>query len=232
TAMTPLNLMEKALTLNVSPEVLEKMMNLQDRWEAKQAKKEFDEAMATLQGELPIIVKSKNGGETNSGKVAYKYAPLDVIVEQTRKSIRRNGFSYLIKTEVVDEKIKIICVVKHKLGHSEQTEVIMPLSTRTNVMSAPQQVAATITFGKRYAFMDAFGIMTGDQDTDASKKTTEPEAQAEETEASIVELRLRLESVGDITELQQKWEWLVMKHPAAAKKLEKIKDELKKKLTK
>jgi len=33
-------------------------------------------------------------------------------------------------------------------------------------MSAPQVVAATITFRKRYAFCNAFGIMTGDEDID------------------------------------------------------------------
>ena len=33
-------------------------------------------------------------------------------------------------------------------------------------MSAPQVVAAAITFGTRYAFKNAFGIMTGDDDND------------------------------------------------------------------
>ena len=38
---------------------------------------------------------------------------------------------------------------------------------KTAMMNAPQQTAATMTYAKRYAFCNAFGIMTGDEDTDA-----------------------------------------------------------------
>jgi ERF superfamily. len=36
-------------------------------------------------------------------------------------------------------------------------------------MSDTQHVAAALTFAKRYAFTNAFGIMTGDDDNDAAK---------------------------------------------------------------
>ena len=36
-------------------------------------------------------------------------------------------------------------------------------------MSAQQKVGAALTFAKRYAFCNAFGIMTGDEDNDANQ---------------------------------------------------------------
>ena len=160
-----------AATPNVSPEIVAKFMDLQDRWEEKQAKKAFDESMAELQANLPIIKKLKPGGKTNSGVVAYYYAPIESIVQQAGPAIARYGFSYRILTGVRDNRMLFAeCIVKHKLGHTETTAFEVPPGTGTNIMSAPQIQAATYTFCKRYAFCNAFGIMTGDEDTDAQKE--------------------------------------------------------------
>jgi hypothetical protein len=60
-----------------------------------------------------------------------------------------------------------MCTVKHQDGHFETTDIDVPLTTLTKIMSKPQQVAATVTFAKRYALKNAFGIETEDEDTDA-----------------------------------------------------------------
>jgi hypothetical protein len=45
------------------------------------------------------------------------------------------------------------------------------LANKTNIMSQPQQIAATVTFNKRYAFLNAFGITTGGEDSEATMRT-------------------------------------------------------------
>lgn len=157
----------QAISANVPIETLERLLAMRTQVKAEQAKEAFDRAMAEFQGDCPIIVKSKNGGQTNSGIVAYKYAPLDVIVKQTKDLLKKNGFSYAIQTVTDLEKVKVTCFVKHELGHSESSSVEVPLGAKTSVMSAPQVVASALTFAKRYAFCNAFGILTGDEDTDA-----------------------------------------------------------------
>lgn len=157
----------QAISSNVPIETLERLLAMRTQVKAEQAKEAFDSSMAQFQGECPVIVKSKDGGKTNSGIVAYKYAPLDIIVSQTKELLKNNGFSYAIQTQTELEKVKVTCIVKHQLGHSEQTSVEVPLGAKTQVMSAPQVVASALTFAKRYAFCNAFGIMTGDEDTDA-----------------------------------------------------------------
>lgn len=168
TALTPLSLIQQALSINADVDKLEKLMNLQERWERNQARKAFDESMTNFQMDMPIIKKTKEGGQTKSGQVAYKYAPLEDIVAQTKDIIAKNGFSYLIKTEFPEpNKVTAICQVRHKQGHMEESVITVPHMTQTGVMSDAQVVAATVTFAKRYAFCNAFGIMTGDDDTDS-----------------------------------------------------------------
>jgi hypothetical protein len=41
-------------------------------------------------------------------------------------------------------------------------------------MNEPQRFASALTFAKRYAFCNAFGILTGDEDDNAEKATAPP----------------------------------------------------------
>ena len=169
---SPLTLIKQAIENKVDVDTIEKLMTLQERWEKSRAKKAFNLAMAAFQGECPIIKKLTDGGGIRAtGKPAYKYATLDAIIDQTRELIQKHEFSYMIKTETMAQGVKVTCIVTHSLGHSESTDVSVPLGTKTAIMSNSQHVAAALTFAKRYAFCNAFGIMTGDEDDDA--KTVE-----------------------------------------------------------
>ena len=223
--MLPQNLIAQAITQGANVEIMEKLMDLQDRWDVKQAKKAFDAAMSDFQSECPVIKKAKDGGRTNAGVVAYKFAPMDAIVSQTKELIAKHGFSYRIITGTRDKMLFADCIVKHKLGHTETTPFEVPPQTGTNVMSAPQVQAAALTFAKRYAFLNAFGIMTGDDDTDA-KKVTSVEVKTVKVLPDIEGYRAKLESVTSATELLSVWSKL----PAEVKKeVLNTKNDLKKK---
>lgn len=178
------SLIAQAIKNNTPVETMEKLLAMRRELKAEFAKEQFDQAMARFQGECPVIKKDKEGGKTNSGSVAYYYAPLDSIVTQTKEMIRQNGFSYAIQTQTFDSKVKVTCIVKHEAGHSESSDVEVPLGTKTQVMSASQVVASALTFAKRYAFCNAFGILTGDDDDD-SNKTKDPIAPKRELASPI-----------------------------------------------
>lgn len=166
------SLISRAIEKGMTVEALEKLLAMRTQLRQEKAKELFDIAMSELQGECPIIAKIKAGGKTNAGQIAYYYAPLEEIVGQVKEIIRRHGFSYLVKAETTEQGVKVNCIVKHIAGHSEQTEISMPFGTKTNVMSQPQVVASALTFAKRYAFCNAFGIMTADEDNDGQIKPT------------------------------------------------------------
>ncbi len=160
-------LISRAIDKNVSVETMERLLKMRRELKAEFAKEEFDRAMANFQAECPEVRKTKSV-RTKTGQIAYSYAPIETIVKQVREVLKRNGFSYSIQTETGDGKVKSICIVKHIAGHSEKYNMEVPLGNKTNVMSDSQVVAAASTFSKRYAFCNAFGILTGDGDDDGA----------------------------------------------------------------
>lgn len=158
----------KALETNVPVETMERLFDLRSKVVAQQAKQAFDEAMSNFQASCPTIKKTKSV-HTRTGTKAYSYAPIESIVDQVKELLKENSLSYSFKMEMSEGKVKAICIVKHVMGHSEQSEMEVPFGSKTDIMSNSQVTAAASTFAKRYAFCNAFGIMTGDEDTDAKE---------------------------------------------------------------
>lgn len=178
-SISPDQLISKAIDNNVPVDVMERLLAMRTQLRAEQAKQAYDDAMAAFQSECPEIVKTKPV-KTKAGKIAYKYAPIESIVSQVKDLLRRHGFSYAIRMKVEDNgSITSTCIVKHVGGHSEEYSMTVPLGTKTDVMSNTQVTAAASTFAKRYAFCNAFGIMTGDDDNDAA-----PDGESESHEAT------------------------------------------------
>lgn len=159
-------LIARAIDQKVDVGTMERLLVMAKEMQAIKAKQEFDKAMANFQAECPAIKKDKEV-KNDSGKILYKYAPIDSIISQVKSILQTNGFSYSTNMELLENGVKVFVKVTHIMGHSEVTEMNVPLGTKTGIMSASQQVAAAQTFAKRYAFLNAFGIMTGDEDTDA-----------------------------------------------------------------
>ena len=160
-------LISQAITNKVPVETLERLLVMRNQLKAEKAKEDFDTDMAGFQAACPTIKKTKEGARTNRGNVAYYYAPLEDIVSQVKSILAQFNFSYAIETTTEEKDVSATCIVKHIAGHSERSTFRVPISDKTQMMSAAQGVASVLTFAKRYAFCNAFGILTGDADTDA-----------------------------------------------------------------
>lgn len=190
----------QAISQNLPVETMERLFALRERVKAETAREAFIAAMAKFQSECPVIVKTKEV-YTKSGGKAYAYAPIESIVSQVKDALMNNGFSYSTNMEMLEGAVKVSVKVQHVLGHSEVTEMTVPLGTKTGVMSDSQVVAAASTFAKRYAFLNAFGILTGDEDNDAAKAE----------EAPAIEESLRAKVKESKTEEELKAIWLANK---------------------
>jgi hypothetical protein len=163
-------LIGKAIDKGVSVETMEKLLAMRRELHTEWAKRRFDEAMAAFQAECPVIEKTKTVdfvSKRTGQRTAYRYAPLDEIVRQVKEKITGYGFSYTIETEHRDREIVSIVTVQHVDGYAKTSRFAVPIDSEA-FMNAQQQYAAASTFGKRYAFCNAFGILTGDEDTDAA----------------------------------------------------------------
>jgi hypothetical protein len=167
--LDPQALLAQAIQSNVSVDTLERLLALRERLKAEQAREAFLRALAAFQGECPIIVKTKTvtiRPASGAAGYSYKFAPLDIIVDQVRPFLQKYGLSYTIKTRQDERSLTVICEAHHELGHTEPSELTVPIDSAAR-MSEPQKVGAARTFAMRYAFGNAFGILTGDEDTDA-----------------------------------------------------------------
>jgi hypothetical protein len=160
----PLAIISKAVELKELP--IELLKELRAMWQEEKAdikEKAYNTAMAAFQAECPVIKKTKR---VNFNEVHYSYAPLDIIVAQIRVPLERHGFSYMIKTEQTVDSVTAICIAKHSDGHKESSKLTVPIETKAK-MNAAQKTASALTYAKRYALCDVFGILTGDDDDDA-----------------------------------------------------------------
>jgi hypothetical protein len=147
---------------------------------AEWARERFFEALSEFQAAVPAVAKTKDVMNKDGKTVRYRYAPLDVIVETVKPALRDHGFSYTIKP-VQDEpgELTAVVIAHHKDGHEEETRFTVPIDT-DSYMTSPQRVGSARTFAMRYAFCNAFGILTGDYDDDANgvRQTQSVEDQA------------------------------------------------------
>jgi len=183
---------------------MKELFALRKEVKAEFAKEQYDEAMSGFQSKCPVVVKNKEA-RNDSGKLLYKFASIDEIIRQVKPFLKDFGFSYSTRIEKTDVGVKAICIVNHKLGHKEDYDMEVPLGNKTGIMSNSQQFAAASTFAKRYAFCNAFGIMTGDEDKEENLKDEEKE------ELDLEEYRVSLKECKNLEELKTAWKFLPKK---------------------
>ncbi len=151
-------LMQLALSENADIGKLEKLMEMQEKWEAKEAKKTFFIALAEFQSKCPMIVKKKKGHN-------FMYAPLGDIQMQIGDLLSECGLSYRFEQNHDAELIEVTCVASHNDGHIEKVKMVAELDT-TGSKNTIQARGSTVTYLQRYTLIGSFGIITADEDTD------------------------------------------------------------------
>ena len=166
---SPQNLISLALEQKADITTLERLMDLQERWEKNQAKKLFLDAFANFQSELPEIKKSKTVKYSSSkgGNVSYNYSPLPDIVKQIKQPLKDNGFSFRWEFEE-NGKIKCRCILSHVGGHSESSTMEAEKDTTGNKNDI-QSIGSTRTYLQRYTLIGVLGLSTAEDDTDGMK---------------------------------------------------------------
>lgn len=163
--VTPMTMIDRALATGAAPETLEKLLALQERWEANQGRKAFDEAMAAAKAEIPIIRKNRTVDFTSSkGRTHYKHEDLAEIAETVSPILSRYGLSYRFRTSAEpNQPIVVTCIVTHRQGYFEETTLSGPRDDSGN-KNAIQQVGSTLTYLQRMTLKAALGLAASEDD--------------------------------------------------------------------
>jgi len=184
---TPAQLISQGIEKGLDVEQLGKLMDLQERWEAKEAKKAFAVAMSQFQANKPDLLRqsgvSHDQGKTNK----FFFAPLDKIQKAVDPILSQFGLSYSWKQSGEGDKIKITCLVSHIDGHSEET-FLEGEHDSSGSKNKIQAIGSAVSYLKRYTLMNAFGLSTGDDDGASTQMN------ADEIDALMLEKLIKLKS--------------------------------------
>ena len=163
-AMTPMQLLDQAVSKGAQVETLERLLALQERWEKNQAKKAFDSAMADAKSELPTIFKNREVDFTSQkGRTNYRYEDLAGIAEKVEPILAKNGLSFRYRTQNNATAVTVTCVVSHRDGHSEENSLSAGLDISGNKNSI-QAIGSTVTYLQRYTLKAALGLSASNDD--------------------------------------------------------------------
>jgi hypothetical protein len=167
TVMTPLAMIDRAIASGASIETLERLMALQERWEASEAKKEFDNAIAEVKAKIKPIIKNRHVGfesrKEGGARTDYDYEDLAAIAEVVDPILSEHGLSYRFRTSQENGIVTVICILSHRRGHREET----PLSASPDVSGNKnpiQGIGSTVTFLQRYTLKSSLGLAAAKDD--------------------------------------------------------------------
>lgn len=169
-AITPMQMLQIAVERGAGLEQLDKLLSLQERWEANEARKAFVVAKAAFKAEAPSLSKNKHVGfksrKQDATDTSYWHATLDHVAEQLSPVLSKNGLAYAWETQQSEGGlITVTCVLTHVMGHSERVSLRAGLDTSGNKNNI-QAVGSTVTYLQRYTLLAITGMATTDQDND------------------------------------------------------------------
>ncbi|MBV2182050.1 MAG: ERF family protein [Castellaniella sp.] len=165
-AGSPMALAIAALQSGMSPEQIGQMMDLQDRYNATQAKKAYDEAFAAFKAEAVKIIK---GRAVADGPLKGKsYAELHDVVNAVTPALSKHGLSSSWKLTKDDKDwMEVTCYLRHVGGHQESVSMGGPPDTG-GAKNAIQARASTKTYLERYTLKAITGLSEQNDDTDGN----------------------------------------------------------------
>jgi hypothetical protein len=165
-ATNPARLLEIAVSKGTDMDQLEKLMALQERWEANEARKGFAAAMAAFRAEAPVIEKNAQVDFTSQkGRTNYRHSSLDHITAKVNPVLGRHGLTYSWVTEQNQGAVTVHCDVMHVMGHRERVTLTGPRDESGN-KNAIQSIGSAVSYLQRYTLLAALGLSTGGQDDD------------------------------------------------------------------
>lgn len=157
-----LSLMDRGASL----EQIEKMMDLVERNEKREAEKAYNEALAAFKSlNIKIIKRKVVDFTTQRGRTTYKHAELDDVVQAVGPGLSEHGFAWSWKTKQEAGTITVACVLRHKMGHSEHVSLSADADA-SGGKNGIQAIISTTTYLQRHTLKQITGVAEAGEDDD------------------------------------------------------------------
>lgn len=143
---------------------IEKFMDLQERNNAYEAKKQFVTAMSAFKS---VNLKINKDSKVSFGTTEYSHASLGNVTNVIGQELAKHGLSFNWKTKQHEGGlIEVMCSITHVMGHSETTS-LQASPDQSGGKNNIQAVGSTVTYLERYTLLALTGCATSEQDSDA-----------------------------------------------------------------
>lgn len=155
--VTPMEMLAQAIDKGAPLEVVDKFMDMAERWEKNTQRKAFSSAISAAKAEIPVVVKNATGHNNK------KFADFANIARTVDPILTRHGLGYRFRTKQDEKLIHVTCILFHKDGHEEENSLAGPADA-SGSKNAIQAIGSTQTYLMRYTLTQALGIATSEDD--------------------------------------------------------------------
>lgn len=135
----------------------------------EEQQRQYDEAVAALQAQLPDIKKARTAKVkmSNGSEYSYKYANLSTISARVLPLLAKHGLSWVTKPQLnANDKFVLYYRLRHVAGGQDDGE--FPITSSGTM----QSIGSAITYARRYALCSVTGLAPEDDDDDAARAET------------------------------------------------------------
>ncbi len=157
-------LLQSAIEKGYTPELIEKMMILQERYDKERARKEFLTAKARFWESPPIIWKDKENTQFSRGDKKAMYTSIGNLLSVVPPALAKHGLTTSFNISQKETKeIVVSCTLSHTGGYEVTVSVAAPPDTSGgNAKNFIQQNKSTITYLKCITFESVVGLAATD----------------------------------------------------------------------
>lgn len=167
-AITPMQMLQMAVSKGADTAQLKELMDLNDRFMATEARKAFVVALNQFKADPPDIFKNKSVS-FGTGKTSYKHATLDQVSGVIGAGLAKVGISHRWNTEQLEGNlVRVTCMLTHSLGHTESV-ALQAQPDDSGSKNKIQAVGSVVTYLQRYTLLAATGMAVKEADDDGKQ---------------------------------------------------------------
>lgn len=160
-AFTPDSLLQLAVDKGADLDRLERLMDLKERWDKEQARKDFFAAFAAFKAEGLSVTKDKT---VKYSSTFFQHASLENLTDTIAPALARHGMGHNFDVHQADTgEVQVTCTLAHEAGHTESV-TLSGAPDKSGQKNPLQQVGSTIKYLSRYTLMAITGLAPEDPD--------------------------------------------------------------------
>jgi hypothetical protein len=221
---SPPQLLQQAIASGAGIEVIERLLAMQERWEATQARKSFNAAIAAFKSNPPEILKTVTvsfGG----GKTSYKHEDLAELLAAVDPALAAHGLWTRFKVDSTNNVVTVICVIGHADGYSEEASKLSAAPDTSGSKNPIQAIGSAVSYLQRYTLKAALGLAAA-KDDDGLGAGKRGDVITEEQANNISQMLLdhphiKVEKFLELASAQSISDIMAVKYPAAMQYLKR-----------